>query len=72
MADYKVINAFKDKEDNNTVYNVGDVYPKGDFKPTKKRIDELSKKHPEYDVAFIAPVTGEKVKVENEEKKTEK
>ncbi|MEK5215310.1 hypothetical protein [Psychrobacillus sp. FSL H8-0487] len=50
---YEVINKFIDSEDNNTLYNVGDKYPKGDFKPTKKRIDELSKVHPKYKVAFV-------------------
>lgn len=50
---YKVINIFIDSEDNNTLYKVGDDYPKGDHKPTKKRIEELSKVHPKYKVAFL-------------------
>lgn len=50
---YKVINKFIDKENDDTLYDVGDEYPKGDYKPTKKRIDELSKVHPKYKVAFI-------------------
>ncbi|MFS0783556.1 hypothetical protein [Bacillus sp. 1P06AnD] len=53
---YKVINDFKDKEDNNTFYKKGEEYPKGRQKPTKKRIEELSKKNPEYKVAFIEEV----------------
>lgn len=50
---YQVINKFIDSDDNNTLYNVGDEYPKGTHKPTKKRIDELSKVHPKYKVAFL-------------------
>ena len=50
---YKVINKFIDTENDNTLYNVGDEYPKGDHKPTKKRIEELSKVHPKYKVSFI-------------------
>jgi hypothetical protein len=59
MAEYKVINAFKDKEDNARLYNVGDSYPQGDNKPSKKRIEELSKKHPKHKVAFIEKVIVE-------------
>lgn len=50
---YKVINDFKDKLDEGTHYKKGDIYPKGDYKPTKKRIAELSKEHPQYKCAFI-------------------
>jgi len=50
---YKVINRFTDVEDNNTVYEIGDEFPKGNFKPTKKRIDDLSKVHPRYKYIFI-------------------
>lgn len=53
---YKVIKRFKDKEDDNTIYEVGDEYPKGSYKPTKKRIDELSKVHPKYNRIFIEEV----------------
>lgn len=53
---YKVIKQFKDKEDNNKMYEMGDEYPKGNFKPTKKRIDELSQLHPHYKAIFIEEV----------------
>jgi hypothetical protein len=56
---YKVINNFYDKDDSNTLYHIGDEYPKGDYKPTKKRIGELSKKHPKYGRAFIEEVKEE-------------
>lgn len=57
---YKVINKFKDTEDNNTVYEVGEEYPKGDFKPTKKRIEQLTKKHPKYKRIFLEEIKEKK------------
>jgi hypothetical protein len=56
---YKVFNEFRDKEDNNTLYQVGEEYPKGDYKPTKNRIKELSKEHSKYKKAFIEEVKEE-------------
>lgn len=50
---YEVINDFVDLEDNKTHYKAGDKYPKGKLKPTKKRINELTTKHPKYNRAFI-------------------
>jgi hypothetical protein len=61
---YKVINSFIDKEHKNTLYRVGDEYPKEGYKPTKARIAELSKEHPEYKRVFI-----EKIKEEPSSKK---
>ena len=55
---YKVLHSFKDKDNDNTLYKAGDEYPKGDYKPTKKRIEELSKKHKQHKVAFIEEVKG--------------
>jgi len=49
----KVIKQFKDKEDKGRLYEVGDEYPKGSFKPTNKRLNELSELHPHYKAAFI-------------------
>jgi hypothetical protein len=51
---HKVINKFRD--DDGTIYEVGDEYPKGDSKPTKKRIEELSQDHPKYRRFFIEEV----------------
>lgn len=53
---YKVINRFKDLKDNNKIYEVGEEYPKGKTKPTKKRIEELTSVHPKHGVAFIEEV----------------
>ncbi|WP_170289658.1 hypothetical protein [Cytobacillus depressus] len=53
---YKVINEFIDLQNGNIHYKVGGIYPKGDYKPTKKRISELSKEHPKYKCRFIEKV----------------
>ena len=39
---YRVIEVFTDLQDSNYRYNVGDVYPRTGYKPSAKRIDELS------------------------------
>lgn len=39
---YRVIEVFTDLQDNNYHYNVGDEYPRAGYKPSTKRIDELS------------------------------
>lgn len=61
---YKVINRFIDKINDNTLYEVGDEFPKDGHKATKKRIEELSSKHPKHKRAFIEEV--EKSTVKNE------
>ncbi len=53
----KVINKFKDADGH--VYEVGKPYPKSG-KGAKKRLDELSKVHPKYNVAFIEEVEEDK------------
>lgn len=65
---HKVIKAFRDLEDNNTLYKVGDEYPKGNHKPTKKRLKELSELHPKYKAEFIVEVETEEEKNDREEK----
>ena len=39
---YKVIYKFADLKDCNHIYNVGDVYPREESKPTSERIEELA------------------------------
>ena len=39
---YRVIAYFEDLQDKNRPYEVGDVYPKSDIKPTKERFIELA------------------------------
>jgi hypothetical protein len=66
---YKVIKSFKDTQDDNRLYEVGDEFPKGDSKPTKKRLEELSSQHPVYKRAFIEEV---KEKSSGKAKKSDK
>lgn len=42
---YRVIEVFTDLQDSNYHYNVGDEYPRTGYKPSTKRIDELSGKN---------------------------
>lgn len=43
MEEYRVINSFKDLEDNNHIYiKDKDIYPREGLEPTKKRIKELT------------------------------
>lgn len=39
---YRVTEVFTDLQDSNYHYNVGDEYPRTGYKPSAKRIDELS------------------------------
>lgn len=39
---FKVIKQFKDLQDNNHLYKVGDLYPRAGLEPTEDRIKELS------------------------------
>lgn len=39
---YKVIKFFRDLQDNNHAYHVGDTYPHGGMAASKKRIQELA------------------------------
>lgn len=67
---YKVISRFKDLEDDNTLYDKGDTYPKGEHKPSKERIEELLSKHPKYKRAFIEEVREEETKEDKSQKKS--
>ncbi|ACJ33045.1 hypothetical protein [Anoxybacillus flavithermus] len=42
MARYVVVKSFKDLQDGQRIYRVGDEYPRKGYKPTKKRVEELS------------------------------
>lgn len=56
---YEVINTFKDLDNNNHLYKAGKPYPIEGYKPTKKRIAELMKVHPQHQCAFIKEVKEE-------------
>jgi hypothetical protein len=68
---YKVINKFRDSQDDNLIYEVGDEFPKGNYKPTKKRIEELSKQHPKFKRIFIEEVKEDKSKSKKPKKDKE-
>ncbi|EQB35039.1 hypothetical protein M948_18235 [Virgibacillus sp. CM-4] len=53
---YKVINEFIDKDHKDTHYKPGDDYPVDGYKPTQKRIKELSQNHKKYKRVFIEEV----------------
>ncbi|KAA0547570.1 hypothetical protein FZW96_12035 [Bacillus sp. BGMRC 2118] len=69
---YKVINRFKDKEGNNTLYNVGDQYPKGDYVPSEERVNNLMSVHPKYKCAFIEKIHEESLLTKADIKKLNK
>lgn len=53
---YKVITRFKDADDDNYLYEVGDLYPREGYYPTDKRIDELSTTNNRRNVVGIEPI----------------
>jgi len=38
---YKVIHSFKDLQDNEHIYKIGDIYPRKGVHADKERVDEL-------------------------------
>lgn len=67
---YRVIEYFEDLQDNGQPYNVGDVFPKGNKKVTKERLNELATDKNRRRIPLIEKV--EEPKVEKPSKKTTK
>lgn len=67
---YRVIEYFEDLQDNGQPYNVGDVFPKGDKKVTKERLNELATDKNRRHIPLIEKV--EEPKVEKPAKKATK
>ena len=67
---YRVIEYFEDLQDNRQPYNVGDVFPKGDKKVTKERLNELATDKNRRHIPLIEKV--EEPKVEKPSKKANK
>lgn len=67
---YRVIEYFEDLQDNGQPYNVGDVFPKGDKKVTKERLNELATDKNRRHIPLIEKV--EQPKVEKPIKKANK
>lgn len=58
---YRVIEYFEDLQDNGQPYNVGDVFPKGDKKVTKERLNELATDKNRRHIPLIKKVDEPKV-----------
>ena len=58
---YRVIEYFEDLQDNGQPYNVGDVFPKGDKKVTKERLNELATDKNRRRIPLIKKVEAPKV-----------
>ena len=58
---YRVIEYFEDLQDNGQSYNVGDVFPKGDKKVTKERLNELATDKNRRHIPLIEKVDEPKV-----------
>ena len=67
---YRVIEYFEDLQDNGQPYNVGDVFPKGDKKVTKERLNELATNKNRRHIPLIEKV--EEPKVEKPKKANKK
>lgn len=67
---YRVIEYFEDLQDNGQPYNVGDVFPKGDKKVTKERLNELATDKNRRHIPLIEKV--EEPKIEKPIKKATK
>lgn len=58
---YRVIEYFEDLQDNGQPYNVGDVFPKGDKKVTKERLNELATDRNRRHIPLIEEIKEPKV-----------
>ena len=58
---FRVIEYFEDLQDNSRPYEVGDIYPKGDIKPTKERFIELATDKNRRHIPLIEKVNEPKV-----------
>lgn len=67
---YRAIEYFEDLQDNGQPYNVGDVFPKGDKKVTKERLNELATDKNRRHIPLIEKV--EEPKVEKPKKANKK
>jgi hypothetical protein len=64
---YEVVYRFKDLQDNNYIYKVGEIYPREGLEPTKKRIKELSTEKNKIGKVLIRKIEEETEETENPE-----
>ena len=69
---YKVINKFTDLEDSGYVYQIGDTYPRAGYKPSDRRIEELSNYTNKQKKPLIQPLNEKEGHSSAEVKKTRK
>ena len=71
MEKYRVINSFKDLEDNNHIYiKDKDIYPREGLEPTKKRIKELTSTKNKIGKVLIEEIENEETNTETETEET--
>ena len=71
MEKYRVINSFKDLEDNNHIYiKDKDIYPREGLEPTKKRIKELTTEKNKIGKVLIEEIKNEETNTETEIEET--
>lgn len=63
---YKVICRFADLKDENHIYEIGDIYPRGGHEPSLKRIRELLGSKNKIGVPLIEEVFEESIMIEPE------
>lgn len=68
---YKVLEAFADIQDSGHKYEIGDIYPRDGYRPTKARIQELATGANKRGRAVLEEIP-EEVKAEPETKEVEK
>ena len=72
MEKYRVINSFKDLEDNNNIYiKDKDIYPREGLEPTKKRIKELTSTKNKIGKVLIEEIKTEETKASEEKEETQ-
>lgn len=63
MKLYEVIVRFKDGQDDEYLYQVGDVYPRVGYMPTEERVDEVASTDNRRGVVAIKPLDLSSLKV---------
>lgn len=59
---FKVVRSFRDLQDDDTLYKVGDKYPRKGYQPTEKRIAELLGKRNRIGESLIKEIEPKKAK----------
>ena len=68
---YEVVHSFKDLQDNDYIYKIGDVYTREGNEPTKKRIKELTSDKNKIGKILIEKIENKTEKADETEKTEE-